>query len=114
MSESDVNTGQSASDDLLPVGAAAGSSTPAIEIHDLTVAYRTHPVLWDIDLRLPAEFSAVLALAVDEGGKIEAENFPFTTELVESDRLDLLVGDGDGLISGAVRGKGNIYVHAGE
>jgi manganese/zinc/iron transport system ATP- binding protein len=27
---------------------------PAIEIHDLTVAYRDRPVLWDIDLIVPA------------------------------------------------------------
>ncbi|HSN87330.1 MAG TPA: metal ABC transporter ATP-binding protein [Thermoanaerobaculia bacterium] len=33
-------------------GAAAG--VPAIEVHDLTVAYRTQPVLWDVDLELPA------------------------------------------------------------
>ncbi len=26
----------------------------AIEVHDLTVAYRTQPVLWDVDLVLPA------------------------------------------------------------
>lgn len=26
---------------------------PALEIHDLTVAYHTQPVLWDIDLELP-------------------------------------------------------------
>ncbi len=26
---------------------------PAIEVHDLTVAYREHPVLWDIDLQVP-------------------------------------------------------------
>ncbi|MDX2000057.1 MAG: metal ABC transporter ATP-binding protein [Thermoanaerobaculia bacterium] len=26
----------------------------AIEVHDLTVAYRTQPVLWDVDLHLPA------------------------------------------------------------
>jgi manganese/zinc/iron transport system ATP- binding protein len=26
---------------------------PAIEVHDLTVAYRTQPVLWDVDLELP-------------------------------------------------------------
>src|SRR5688500_8528962 len=32
-------------------GAAAG--VPAIEVHDLTVAYRTQPVLWDVDLALP-------------------------------------------------------------
>ena len=26
---------------------------PAIEVHDLTVAYHTQPVLWDVDLELP-------------------------------------------------------------
>ncbi|MBA4062274.1 MAG: manganese ABC transporter ATP-binding protein [Isosphaera sp.] len=29
------------------------SSTPAIEVHDLTVAYRDSPVLWDVDLVVP-------------------------------------------------------------
>ncbi len=29
------------------------SDIPAIEVHDLTVAYRTQPVLWDVDLTLP-------------------------------------------------------------
>ena len=28
---------------------------PAVEVHDLTVAYGTQPVLWDIDVDLPAE-----------------------------------------------------------
>lgn len=28
-------------------------AVPAIEVHDLTVAYRTKPVLWDIDVALP-------------------------------------------------------------
>jgi manganese/zinc/iron transport system ATP- binding protein len=27
--------------------------TPSIEVHDMTVAYRSAPVLWDIDLKLP-------------------------------------------------------------
>ncbi len=27
---------------------------PAIEVHDLTVAYRDKPVLWDVDLEVPA------------------------------------------------------------
>jgi manganese/zinc/iron transport system ATP- binding protein len=27
--------------------------SPAIEVHDLTVSYRTQPVLWDVDLHLP-------------------------------------------------------------
>jgi manganese/zinc/iron transport system ATP- binding protein len=40
-----------------PVAHAPGSpttkTTPAIEVHDLTVAYRESPVLWDIDLTVP-------------------------------------------------------------
>ena len=32
---------------------AAGAPS-AIEVHDLTVAYREQPVLWDVDLHLPA------------------------------------------------------------
>jgi manganese/zinc/iron transport system ATP- binding protein len=34
--------------------ADAGADTPAIEVADLTVAYRDRPVLWDIDLSVPA------------------------------------------------------------
>jgi len=33
--------------------AATDTPLPAIEVHDLTVAYRTSPVLWDVDLVLP-------------------------------------------------------------
>jgi manganese/zinc/iron transport system ATP- binding protein len=29
-------------------------TTPAIEVNDLTVAYRENPVLWDVDLTVPA------------------------------------------------------------
>ena len=32
---------------------AAQARATAIEVHDLTVAYRTQPVLWDVDLKLP-------------------------------------------------------------
>src|ERR671916_3136047 len=32
----------------------SGESPPAVEIHDLTVAYREAPVLWDIDLTIPS------------------------------------------------------------
>src|SRR5258708_431204 len=30
------------------------TAPPAIEVHDLTVAYRDKPVLWDIDLTVPS------------------------------------------------------------
>jgi manganese/zinc/iron transport system ATP- binding protein len=36
-----------------PVTPAITPGVPAIEVHDLTVAYRTQPVLWDVDLALP-------------------------------------------------------------
>lgn len=29
--------------------------SPAVEVHDLTVAYHTQPVLWDVDLHLPED-----------------------------------------------------------
>lgn len=32
---------------------AEPNRAPAIEVHDLTVAYHTQPVLWDVDLSLP-------------------------------------------------------------
>ena len=37
-----------------PLHTSASSSGAAIEVHDLTVAYREKPVLWDIDLTVPA------------------------------------------------------------
>ena len=32
---------------------STGGSAPPLEVHDLTVAYHTQPVLWDVDLTLP-------------------------------------------------------------
>jgi manganese/zinc/iron transport system ATP- binding protein len=32
---------------------AGRAATPPVEVHDLTVAYHTRPVLWDVDLTLP-------------------------------------------------------------
>ncbi len=29
-------------------------SHPVLEVHDLTVSYEQHPVLWNVDLSLPA------------------------------------------------------------
>ncbi|MBN9119779.1 MAG: metal ABC transporter ATP-binding protein [Planctomycetes bacterium] len=36
-----------------PAPHAPATAPPAIEVHDLTVAYRDKPVLWDIDLAVP-------------------------------------------------------------
>jgi manganese/zinc/iron transport system ATP- binding protein len=33
---------------------SSATSSPAIEVHDLTVAYGTKPVLWDVDVSIPA------------------------------------------------------------
>lgn len=35
-------------------GSRPGLARPAVEVHDLTVAYGDKPVLWDIDLAVPA------------------------------------------------------------
>ena len=40
-------------DAMLDPAPQSSHAAPAIEIHDLTVAYRTQPVLWDVDLALP-------------------------------------------------------------
>jgi manganese/zinc/iron transport system ATP- binding protein len=36
-----------------PAAGPVASPATAIEVHDLTVAYRTQPVLWDVDLKIP-------------------------------------------------------------
>lgn len=36
-----------------PLPETSQTSLPAVEVHDLTVAYGTQPVLWDVDLELP-------------------------------------------------------------
>ena len=46
-----VSQGASSLHPLTPSPLHAG---PAVEVHDLTVAYGEKPVLWDIDLRVPA------------------------------------------------------------
>lgn len=64
----------------------------------------------DIELWLPEDLSSVISLAVEEDGKIEVTNMEFTPDLIQSNRLNLVAGGGDALISGSVRGKGNIFV----
>lgn len=48
-----------------PPPSLPGGETPAIDVNDLTVAYRDHPVLWDIDLAVPP---AVLMAIVGPNG----------------------------------------------
>lgn len=66
----------------------------------------------DIELSVPSNVSAELSLAVEEDGRIEVLNFPFRPDLVQRNRLSLIAGKGDALISGSVRGKGNVYIRA--
>ena len=64
----------------------------------------------DIEISLPADVSAEFSLAVEEEGKIEVYNFPFKPDLILQNRLSLISGDGAALISGSIRGKGDVYV----
>ncbi|MEW5995534.1 MAG: hypothetical protein AB1744_14215, partial [Candidatus Zixiibacteriota bacterium] len=68
----------------------------------------------DIDVRIPAELSARLSLAVDEEGKIEVGKLPFKVDLVQPTRLNLVAGEGEALISATIRGSGNIYLRGEE
>lgn len=64
----------------------------------------------DIEIEVPAELSATLSLAVDELGKIEVSGFPFRSELVRPNRLNLTADEGEGWITASVSRDGNIYM----
>ncbi len=64
----------------------------------------------DIEITIPDTLQAFISLAVSDDGKIEVTNFPFKTELVQHNRLNLLTGDSPVEISGSIRGPGNIHV----
>ncbi|MCH7946719.1 MAG: hypothetical protein IIC66_02865 [candidate division Zixibacteria bacterium] len=64
----------------------------------------------DIEINLPDSISAAFSLVVDEGGKIEVSNINFRSELIEHNRMNLVSGNGQSIISGSVRGSGNIYI----
>lgn len=68
----------------------------------------------DVEMEVPSDLSAVLALAVEEGSKIEVSDFPFKADLVQENRLSLVAGKGDILINGSIRGGGNIYIKGQE
>jgi len=64
----------------------------------------------DIDLTVPAHCNSTLALAVDEQGKIEVSDLIVKPETVLPNRLNLVVGDGSGLIRATIQGDGTIHV----
>ncbi|PWB68598.1 hypothetical protein C3F09_11315 [candidate division GN15 bacterium] len=65
----------------------------------------------DIELRLPNNLSAALALTVDDDGTIDVSQARFMADVVEHNHLNLRLGQGTGSISASIRGKGNILVH---
>ena len=76
-----------------PASIAATAAAPALEIHDVTVAYQRKPVLWDIDLVVPEGklvgivgpngagkttlIKAVLGLIPLASGKVEIYGRPY-------------------------------------
>jgi len=64
----------------------------------------------DVDITAAADLSAVMSLAVGESGRIEVSGLRFQTDLVQRDRLGLVVGGGQGFISSSISGSGNIYI----
>jgi manganese/zinc/iron transport system ATP- binding protein len=76
-----------------PPSPAKTATTPALEIHDMTVAYHRKPVLWDIDLAIPEGnlvgvvgpngagkttlIKAVLGLVPLASGKVEIYGRPY-------------------------------------
>ncbi len=101
--------------DFEPTGSGSiirGSSAPIIlDVRSMSegqlVVINRHE---DIEISIPDTLSAFLSLAVDDDGEISASGFPFATDLVQDNRLNLMVGEGAVDISGSIRGKGNIYV----
>jgi len=71
-------------------------SLPAVEVHDLTVAYREAPVLWDVDLTVPAGslmalvgpngagkttlIKAILGLVRPVSGRVLIHGQPYSTD----------------------------------
>ena len=77
---------------LRDLALAALHSGAAIEVHDLTVAYREKPVLWDIDLAVP---KGVLMAIVGPNGAGKTTSFYMVVGLVEPDAGKVELGDRD-------------------
>ena len=66
--------------------------TPAIEVNDLTVAYRDKPVLWDIDLEVPR---GILLAIVGPNGAGKSTLMRTIATLQEPDAGTIRFGDID-------------------
>ena len=100
--------------DFEPSGANKISSLSGpvvIEISDMSsgqlVVKNRHE---DIEIVIPDDLQAFLSLTVSDEGLIEATGFPFSTDFVQHNRLNLISGDGSVTVKGWVGGQGNIYI----
>jgi len=64
----------------------------------------------DVEISIPDTLQAFFSLAVGDNGTIETTGFPFRSDQVQRNRLNLISGDGHVEISSRVRGQGNIYI----
>jgi hypothetical protein len=64
----------------------------------------------DIEIFVPTDISAEISLAVEEDSKIEVSDILFTPGLIQENRLNLTVGEGETILSSHIRGKGSIYI----
>lgn len=66
----------------------------------------------DIELFLPESLSAFISLSVDDEGVIDVGSFPFRTDLIQRNRLNLVAGEAGSDINATVKGKGRILVRS--
>lgn len=64
----------------------------------------------DIEISLPDDISASLSLAVEEGGKIIVSDMVIKPDIIQENRLNLIIGNGENSINSSIRGSGNIYL----
>lgn len=64
----------------------------------------------DIEISVPDEVKTTFSLSVEEDGKIEVMNLPFTANQIQKNYLYLIAGDESSQIKASIRGKGNIFV----
>ena len=59
MSESEASASETKESEAL-ADASISHNTPALEVEDLTVAYKDRPALWDMDLAIPTGVAAAI------------------------------------------------------
>jgi hypothetical protein len=64
----------------------------------------------EVDVRLPEKVSSRFRLSVSADGTIKAEGLPMKPSLVNKDRLEFAVGEGESEIIIDIKGEGDIYI----